>query len=336
MKISNNSTKKIKYLIAKIIPESLWNVMARLMRRRRRYQYQEKKRIRNNKKPIYYVIRRTPPGAGLFSNVNHVAQGIIYALENDFVPVVDQLNYWTWYSENKPIMGNRNAWEYFFNQPSGQKVTSKLFNDHNYVLSKGDRILGKEHWMNDLGLNFVTDKYKIEFLHGIYSKYIQLNDFSLTGISEIESYIDFNCNNTLGIFYRGTEYSLTRPKGHARQPEHDDILLKIEKKIEEIPNINRLFLATEDKELRYKIQDRYKSMVYRDFRSEKTNHFSEEIKTTMKSTKNLKHTLEYIIETEILSKCDYVIASVANGSCTARIRGISKNKQFEFIQLGSY
>ena len=41
--------------------------------------YSERKKLRKNTEIVFYIIRRRPPGAGLFSNVFHVLQGIINA-----------------------------------------------------------------------------------------------------------------------------------------------------------------------------------------------------------------------------------------------------------------
>jgi hypothetical protein len=51
----------------------------------------------------YYIIRRTPLGAGLYSNFHYVLTHIIYALKNKYIPVVDMQNYKTYFNEDYPI-----------------------------------------------------------------------------------------------------------------------------------------------------------------------------------------------------------------------------------------
>lgn len=44
-------------------------------------------------KPTYYIIRRKWAGGGIFSYFNSVAGQIRYAMQKDWIPVVDMQNY---------------------------------------------------------------------------------------------------------------------------------------------------------------------------------------------------------------------------------------------------
>ena len=65
----------------------------------------------NNPNITFYVIRRNPPGAGLFSNFLHVLGHIMIANKRKLTPIVDMENYETLYNEETFINGTRNAWE---------------------------------------------------------------------------------------------------------------------------------------------------------------------------------------------------------------------------------
>ena len=66
-----------------------------------------------------YIIYRRTPGAGFWSNFSCVLQGLDDADLRGLPPVVDMERHTTFYNEKEPIHGTRNAWEYYFEQPSG-------------------------------------------------------------------------------------------------------------------------------------------------------------------------------------------------------------------------
>lgn len=133
-----------KYRLKRFFPERFWGLLASLKKKFGRDNYlesREKIEFRNSQtEEIYYVIRRQPPGAGLFSNMNHVLQGIIYARAQGWIPIVDMENYWTTYSQKREVLNTRNSWEYFFDQ-SGIPDLSEIYKNRNHVLSKGNRFL---------------------------------------------------------------------------------------------------------------------------------------------------------------------------------------------------
>ena len=66
---------------------------------------------------IFYVIRRIPPGEGMFSNIHNIMAHIKYAVNNHWIPLIDMQNYATRYDMSVPIMGSKNTWEHLFEQP---------------------------------------------------------------------------------------------------------------------------------------------------------------------------------------------------------------------------
>ena len=84
------------------------------------FRYRQVKRRFGDKNPhlTFYVIRRLPPGGGLFSNVWHVISHIDKVKERGWVPVVDMEGYSTFYNQPDEINETFNAWEYYFEQPA--------------------------------------------------------------------------------------------------------------------------------------------------------------------------------------------------------------------------
>ena len=72
-----------------------------------------------NSDKVFYVICRDYAGAwkeGLFSWWTYVMKNIRYALENEYIPIVDMQNFGSLYME-KDMIGKINAWEQYFRQP---------------------------------------------------------------------------------------------------------------------------------------------------------------------------------------------------------------------------
>lgn len=70
-----------KYELKMKLPRKVWAILykASLKKLIDQKVYGEKRKLRKDTKIVFYIIRRRPPGAGLFSNVFHVIQGIINA-----------------------------------------------------------------------------------------------------------------------------------------------------------------------------------------------------------------------------------------------------------------
>lgn len=80
----------------------------------------------SDRKPC--IIFRPAPGWGFWSNFTCVLQGLDHADREGQLPVIDMERHRTRYSEDEDgeVLGTRNAWEYFFEQPSGMSVTTAL------------------------------------------------------------------------------------------------------------------------------------------------------------------------------------------------------------------
>ena len=72
-----------------------------------------------------YVVWRSmgrPPGAGFFSIVTSILAQIDIAEKKGLIPVVDLETHPSIYQEDEALMGTRNAWEYYFDQPAGRAL----------------------------------------------------------------------------------------------------------------------------------------------------------------------------------------------------------------------
>jgi hypothetical protein len=110
----------------------------------------------------FYVIRRPEPGAGLFSNFHWALGHIIYAQKEKYIPIVDMKNYKTYYNEIESINGSKNAWEYYFEQPSSYTLEQ--------VYKSKNVILGTIEYFHDLVPSFLETEEQITRFNGFITK----------------------------------------------------------------------------------------------------------------------------------------------------------------------
>ena len=81
----------------------------------------------------YYIINRSAGGAGFFSNYMWVLGHVIFAGKLGYIPVVDMLNFPTLYSEKEGVAGEKNAWNYYFENVSGVSL-EEAYASGSYVM----------------------------------------------------------------------------------------------------------------------------------------------------------------------------------------------------------
>jgi hypothetical protein len=320
----------------KLIPEKFWSMLANWKRKTNPHKFSEKMILRKNKDlPIFYVIRREPPGAGLFSNVNHVLQGLVEAENRNLIPVVDMKNYWTSYSLSTSIHGSENAWEYFFEQPT-KYTLDEAYKSQQYILSKGNRII-QSHWLSNKNLDFVFDSDKITEINRLLATYVHLNQSTRKSLEKIRLMINFEPSKTLGISLRGTDYIEIEPHGHPRQPGIHQIIEGIEK-IYNSKRYNKIFLACEDIGIRKEVVKYFNGLVYENFRQSPyfLEHVVAEYCVSGQDLDKMVNTLGYLIEMWLLSECSSCLASLANGSVISMGLNNLNFKPLEIFRLGNY
>lgn len=313
----------LKYKVKKFVPKKIWLALSfSISQKQHNYFLESKKNFgSHNKNIIIYVIRRKPPGAGLFSNVNHVLQGLIYCEINGMYPVVDMKNYSTEYSRILKFNGTRNAWEYFF-EPVSKLNLKNVYKSQNVILSEGDRIL-KNHIMSGRNITFIQNRDFLTECHKIYNKYIKLNEYSTSYIDYILEREEIHTYSTLGVFLRGTDYLLS-PTGHPIQPNINDVFKDINFYLETKP-IKKIFLSTDDKQIREKLGAKFGNLVINSVRSDSESSISNNLREQFAIPKGaIARNLSYLSEIYILSKLSFNISSLSNGSAIMHV--INGNK----------
>ena len=264
-----------------------------------------------NKGLNIFIIRRKPPGAGLFSNVNHVLQGIILAEKNNMTPVVDMKKYPVEYSRFLPYNKSRNAWEYFF-KPISKITLKEAYKSKNVIISDGDRII-TEPSFSGRRLDFVLDDKILKKFSSVFNQYIKLNDNISKYIEYILEVQKIEIDSTLGVFFRSGKDFQNAP-GHPVQPKLEYIIEEINSYLRS-HNIKKIVLSTADEKNRRILKSIYGDIICDSFRLDTENDFARKTNAIFRFPKGqLLKNISYLSEVYVLAKLRYNISSLANGS----------------------
>ncbi|MBD1157336.1 hypothetical protein IDH10_04155 [Pelagibacterales bacterium SAG-MED20] len=247
-----------------------------------------------NKNKIFYIIRRSP-GAGLFSNVIYVINHLIIAKENGFKPFVDMQNYKTIYNEKYKINKTLNAWEYYFEQVSKDKIKD-IYKSRKVIITDNTFYKKFKHSITKNKLNKITKKYlktKKEFV--LYANNFVKKNFK---------------DKTLGIHYRGTSYKTSA--NHPFPPTKKQIIDRSRYLMKKY-KYNKIFLCTEEKEIFHALCKEFGNkicFIRESYRSDKDDAF----KKYPRRNHRYKLGKEILIESLILSKCQGFLYQNSNVS----------------------
>jgi hypothetical protein len=310
---------RTKYIIWSNLPNALWLFFAQFIKRSRERKYLEKRISFGKLNPeiCFYVIRKRPPGNGLFANVNFVLSGIMKAKSLGLVPIVDMENYWMdEMNEIKKINNTNNSWCYFFKQISPYDLR-EVYKSKNVILSKGSRILEDSHWFLDKTHSYSTNIDLINLLRTVVNDYIKLNEYTLENFEKVKSELEFTPEDTLAVFFRGTAYKL-QTAGNLPVATYNFILESIKDFCKE-KSLNKIFIVTEDYDFYHFLLSELKDeVIIQNIRFDK--------KLTLEKWRNKKtnsdnsirmgyeNNLTYLIEILLISLCTNAIVSLSNAT----------------------
>ena len=268
-----------------------------------------------NKNKIFYVIKRTP-GTGLFSNVTFVLNHLAIANKFNYIPIVDMENYITIYNEKDPIRKNYNSWEYYFDQLSDHNL--------NEVYKSNKVIITRDKFFNFFKYNLDKDNE----LKNLFKNKIIINKY-IKKISEHIIKKEFN-ERILGVHFRGTSYK--RSAGHPFPATKKQMIYNVNKIMEE-KKINKIFLATEEKEYLELFLNKFKNKIFY-IKSSYVSNKNDAFKVYPRINHRYKLGRDILIETLLLSKCDYFIYINSNVSSAAIALNLNNNQERLEIKNG--
>ncbi len=257
---------------------------------------------------LRHVITGNTSGLGAY--VVKAAQGVAYAKENGYIPVIDMTgsNQYQEEWEKEKV----NTWEKFFEQPGGYKL-QHIEKSKNVIIS------------HDL-----SGKVELDFLRMKPALEKQVSEFNSS------LFKDGKC--ILGVLYRGSDYANRKPYGHFIQPSLEEMITKVKEKMMEWGNFDSIYLCTEveDAVIRFLEEFPGKICFYPQKRvSGNCSEYLSEIKWNRRND-TYKRGAEYWIALEALSKCDSFIAGICNGSDIALLLNHNQYRNIYRFELGRY
>ena len=255
---------------------------------------------KKNKNKIFFVIQRQNINSGLFSNVFYVINKLSISEKNKFIPVVDMENFSNMYSEKKKIFNTHNVWRYYFKPLSSYKL-EEVYSSQNVIFTDGK-------WKKEM--NTLPTSYKFTKLT---KKYIKINDDIL---KETEVFYKKNFKNKkiLGIHFRGQE--LRYSSRHYFPATIKQMVFNTKNLIKK-KKIDKIFLCTEEQKYLDIFIKEFKDKVfyYNTLRSYNKNRMY------TYPRKNHRYLMgkETLIETLLLSKCNFILSTKNNVVEAARL-----------------
>lgn len=270
------------------------------------------------------------PVHNLLANYFYVISHIFYAYEKGWIPVVDQLNFPEYNSMDFPINGTRNAWEYYWNQPSyvsledAYKSKRVVFSRRNFM-SQWDLGYSPENYYNSDLLNAY---------HNVCNSF-STNDFTLNYINQHKSIFP-SVGKVLGVNVRIGGHSLKSlnyADGHPVQPEIAELIRIVKLRMLDW-NLDYVFIASDNdysiQAFRAAFHDRL--LVFERMRTEFGKEYEMDKEKEMYKKENLFQTsLDYLTEMYLLSCCDALIGSITSGFRFAIVQGFGKYEHLEII-----
>ena len=279
---------------------------------------------------IYYVIRPRGVQEGLLSTYYFVMDRIYYAQTHHYIPYVDFDSDKCQYHINTTVNGTTNAWEYFFKQPSD--LTKEELNRKKNVLLSG-WIYHKERNAFYLPKDFHDPHYDIT--EKVCQKYGRFNDDIQKMADDKYRELFGEASDVLGIFIRGTDYVALKPKGHPIQPSVEQVIEKANEWIDQ-KHLKHVFLVTED----YSYVEAFRQSLHSSFQCSDNDfvkdYDSHDYVSSAFKDDAYSRGLNYLIRLILLSKCQYFISSITNGSLYSYLIKEYPFKEEYWFELGVY
>ena len=253
-------------------------------------------------------IRKLRKNIGLFSNINNAIRHIIYVDEFGENPFYIQ-----WKSAFYQSNSGENLWNKLFNQPyfneSSSQYDSKNIKELPQIMEKYPRYITPIN-----GNNLMINPIKKDYVHSIIQKHIQ---FDKKYIDLASKFLKNHKNKyKIGLHIRGSGHLHNGTKVYRKKfkminkipiPEY---INHLEKKIKEIEGEYTIIIFTDNNFVINYFKERYDIVTYN---SERADNFYGEVHVHTKN-KKLKEKLceDIIVETLIMSQCDYLIHGMSN------------------------
>lgn len=286
----------------------------------------------------YYVIYRSAGGAGFFSNYVWVLGHVVFARKFGYIPVVDMEHYQTLYSEEQPVSGTCNAWNYYFEDVSDISLQE--------VYEQGNYVLGKDMPLHKYAEKYCEQEYRFPTSEAV-SYYAPFIERYLKVRQELREEFDAkwdrntaSSNQVLGVHIRGTD--MKNNLGHPVPADAQTYLQRVRAVLNEHPDIDSVFLATDENDVKEIFEMAFRDTTYTLFMNEAFRVWDTDAdkKTGIHELQieNARPLHKYLLGKEVLQdawflhKCDYLVCGHSNISNVAILW--NGNRYNEVVRVG--
>lgn len=274
--------------------------------------------LRKRVKAKYYIIIRSEGGAGFFSNYMWVLGHVVFARKLGYIPVVDMKHYSTLYSEETLIDGVDNAWNYYF-EDIDTITLEQAYASGRYVMGR-DKYLTKYAEKYSLpNYRYPTDQM-INYYGPIIERNIRMREDLKEEYDIVWRQNVTDSDHVLGIHIRGTD--MKNNLGHPMPASIEDYLEQTWEVLQRHPEINKIFLATDENNVKEVYEQAFKNHDCTLFMNEVFRVWDrgEKTKIGVHETKvdNPRPNHKYLMGKEVLQdawflkKCEYLICGHSN------------------------
>lgn len=257
--------------------------------------------------------------------------GIRFAVENNFIPVVDWMNCKIpQYDASK--VGKENVWEYYFEQPFNIGIEEAYKSNDFFVI---DDVLELAS-INTLDIERFThffDKNTVMW-RKYFQRYIRIK-------TKVKEYFDKCRNehnmsddvNVIGILARGTDYKDLRPVGHFSPISVDKIFDNLDEVLDKTVQ-KEIFLATEDRGILRKFEERYTGKVHSVDARRYENIGQDTLNIIYKNENGYDRDIKYLYSLYVISRCSIGIYSACGGGAIASLMRKEPGMGYKFLCEG--
>lgn len=268
-----------------------------------------------------------------------ILQKISHAVQNGWLPVVDLENYegLLYFAEKEPVHGTRNAWEYFWKQPSPYTL-EEVYQSKNVILSTRNSVDYGHIPPTLMERPFQKYAEKLSVQCSKYAVLTEFNDFTRDYIDQWQEKLFPKDKRILGVVYRSTSYGKDRTpnSSHPMQPSLASLVVKARKLMKEYEMDYVFFVNEEEENIRAMTQSfGEKLIVLPRARYENFHEFSPEDPNPLYVFGQRYPTnLSYLTEIALLSRCTGLLGAMSSGTRAALIWNHDQYEVKQIVDLG--
>ncbi len=331
----------IKNNIKKLIPSHLLHFMRCIYSKSYRYNHERKICFGNsNPEKTFYVFRIDKYDWGIYTIIyDSILCRLEKVIEKGYIPVFDFQNYRPYMLEDNKSL---NLWYRYFEKAQDFVSIEEVYKSRNVIISPINTTIYRIGCNTKKGISEYCSKKRIE----LFNTYMKASDEIC---DKVETFFKKNVYSTdviMGVTvrecYRYCGLKRNEYLGHPKVLSFEEQIALNDKYMQEW-GCNKIFLMTDDRECLEKYKDYYKDkLLYyerpliRYFKNDTVVLEEDYMEAETKGLKISDMLIDYMVEVEILARCNSVISSISSGLVAAIMRNDGKYQNMEILDLGAY